>query len=319
LVNETHTARMTTPQSSVTQVIADGLNGVLAKPALLAIPLLIDLYYLLGRRITLEPLLERLGNRVASRDRGGADRIGDWIGDAGGMDALGSIAILVPSFLGGVNREGLYKPVTNGPVEIGNWPVAIIAVIASVWLAAALYAGFGLWLADTIIDRRRSWSERLRAVPKVSLRIVGLAGLILGMMALLVLPLGMLWGLSSIAGIDMGGFFLSLAALVIVVLVVLFYFAPEALLVADVSPPDAMRLSVRIVRNHLWPSVSLALASMLISVGLNEIWELMAVNLPGMLLAIGGSALVGTSLALAAMLFFYQRWLAVEAEPATTR
>ena len=318
-MNKAQTATKAMQLSSVTQLIADGVNIVLARPLLVLIPLLVDLHYLLGWRITLDPLMNRLRSDVESSGRSGSGTTSDVLEHVGTLDVAGMVAVLVPSFLGGVDREGLYWPVSHGSVGIENWAVGLAAVLTLVVITAGIYALFGLWLADAGISRTRSWAERLRKVPVTGVRIVGLAGLILGLMLLLMLPIGLAWAATGAAGAEMQGLFLPLLAFVVIAIIVLFYFAPEALFVAETGPADSMRLSAKVVRRHIWPTLAFALANLLILEGLREIWERMAGNPPGMLLAIIASAFVGSSLAIASMLFFNERWKLLEVEPAQTR
>ena len=316
MVNKAETASKATQLSSVTQLMADGVNIVLARPLLVLIPLLVDLHYLLGWRITLRPILARLGASVESTNWSGSERVGDFLAHVGTLDVAGIVAILVPSFLGGSNREGLYAPVSHGSLRIDTWAFGVGAVVAMIVVAAGVYALFGLWLADAGISRNRSWEQRLRQAPITGLRILGLAGLIFGLMLLLMLPIGLAWAATAIAGAQMQGLFLPLIAIVAITVIVLFYFAPEALFVAGTGPVDSMRLSAQVVRRHIWPTLAFAVATLVVSAGLTELWERMAGNPPGMLLAILASAFIGCSLAIAAMLFFNERWMALDVEPA---
>jgi len=315
-VNKEETATKADPPSSVTQLIADGANIVLARPLLVLIPLLVDLHFLLGWRITLRPVMERLGADVHSSDRFGSERAGDFLTHLGTVDIAGMVAMLVPSFLAGIDREGLYAPVSHGSVAIDAWAFGLGAVVAMIVITVGVFALFGLWLADAGISRNRSWAERLRQAPITGLRILGLVALILGLMLLLTLPIGLAWVATAIAGAQMQGLFLPLIAFIGIALIVLFYFAPEALFVAGAGPTDSMRLSAQVVRRHIWPTLSFALATLLLSLGLSEVWERMAGNPPGMLLAILGSAFAGSSLAIASMLFFNERWKSLDIEPA---
>src|SRR5688500_15157942 len=102
--------------SSVTQLIADGVNIVLSRPLLVLIPFLLDLQYLLGWRITLQPVMDRLAADARGSDRSGSEGVGDFLEHLGSLDIAGMVAILVPSFLGGIDRDGLYAPVSHGAV-----------------------------------------------------------------------------------------------------------------------------------------------------------------------------------------------------------
>jgi hypothetical protein len=319
LVNKAQSASKAIHLSSVTQLIADGVNIVLARPLLVLIPFLLDLQYLLGWRVTLQPVMDRLAADAHASDRSGSEGVGDFLEHLGSLDIAGMVATLVPSFLGGIDRDGLYAPVSHDAVAIDNAAFAAGVVVAMIVIAAGVYAFFGLWLADTGIARNRSWEDRFRRVPITGVRIVGLAALVLGLLLLLTLPIGLVWAATSIAGAQMQGLFLPLIAFIVITVIVLFYFAPEALFVAETGPADSMRLSAKVVRRHIWPTLAFALATLIVSAGLSEIWERMAANPPGMLIAMLASGFMGSSLAIASMLFFNERWKALELEPVQRR
>ncbi len=307
MVNKSRVAVKADTESTITQVIADGVNTVLSNPVLLAIPLLLDVFYLLGRRVTLEPMLNRWSQRAATGDWSISSRASELLADAGRVDVFGLFWILIPSFLGGADRGDLYEPISRSTWQVSNLAAGIVVVGLVLLLTALVYALFGLWLADTGLERGRSWSERFRKTPIVAVRILALIGLIFGIAAFLLLPVGMAWAATTVVGINLSGLLLPIVTLVIVAMIVLFYFSPEALFVADATAPEALRLSARVVKQYTWPSLAFVGATMVISWGLTTVWEHMADSPPGMALAIAASAFVGCSLALAAMFFFRDR------------
>lgn len=306
-MNKSGVAVKSDPESTITQVIADGVNTVLSNPALLAIPVLVDAFYLLGRRVTLEPMMSRWSQWVASENWSISARASELLADIGRVDVFGLVWILIPSLLGGSDRGELYVPISRSTWQISNLAVGIPVVVLVVILTAFAYSLFGLWLADTGLERGRSWRERLRRTPIVALRVLALVGLILGIAAFLLLPVGMAWAATTVVGINLNGLLLPIVTLVVVAMIALFYFSPEALFVAESSAPDALRLSARVVKRYTWHSLAFIGATMILGWGLSVIWERIAVNPPGMALAIGASAFVGCSLALAAIFFFRDR------------
>ncbi len=304
--------------SSVTQVIADSVNALVARPAVLLIPILLDLYYVAGWKVTLQSPLERLSDKIRGASWTGHDRIAGWVSDAGGLDIMGAFWLLIPSLLGGADRGGVYDPLERGDVSVGNVAVAAITMVFAILAAVLVYGLFGAWLADIGLNRSRSWNERLRVVPRASARVLGIYGMGIGIIVLLCLPMLLAWGATAVAGIDLQGLFLPLIAMFVIGVVVLFFFAPEAVFIVEARPAEAMRLSARVVRRNGWTTLAFIAATTVISWGLTEVWERLATNAPGLMLAILASAFVGCALALAAMKFFYERWLSLEQEKSAT-
>ena len=82
---------------SVTGLIADGVNLALTHLSLLLVPLLLDLYYLVGWKVTLGPLVARLESRAADLDGDRRDQVMRAIDEAGSWDITGLLSIFVPS------------------------------------------------------------------------------------------------------------------------------------------------------------------------------------------------------------------------------
>jgi hypothetical protein len=308
LEGKIRSATKTGELSSAPQVIAEGVSAVVARPWIMVIPLLLDLYYLLGWRITLGPALERLGGWAAGWSWSGGERIDRVLSEAGALDLAGVFGLVVPTFLGGVDRDGMYDPVSRSGLSIEHGIAAVIVLAMFLTLAALLYAVFGVWLADIGLERERSWKDRVRMVPDTAARILGLAFLIAGLLALLSLPVVLAWAAASVAGVELQGLLLSVLTLIGLAVIVFCYFAPEALFVTNAGPAEALRLSARVVKRSGWATLGFILATTIISWGLSDVWERMATNLPGMLLALAGNAFVGCSLAIAAVRFFAERW-----------
>jgi len=302
----------------VLEVITDSVNVVLANLGLLAIPLVIDIFYVAGRELSISPVVERVSGRLERASFSGSDRLSTWASDAAGTDLTGLFALVLPTMFGSVNSGAGYDPIKQSELTIGNAMVALVAIVAIVLLAAVTYGLFGAWLSDVGLNRTRSWEDRLRALPAISARIAGVFGLGIGIAILLCLPMLLAWGATSIAGLDLKGLFLPLIVIVSTALLVLFFFAPEAIFVAGASPAQALRLSAAIVRRNGWATLGFIGATTLISWGLSDVWERLATNPPGLMLAMAGSAFAGTSLALASMLYFNGRWLSLDQEIAPT-
>ena len=238
---------------SVTGLIADGVSLVLSHLSLLLFPLVLDLYYLIGWKVTIGPLTSRFESRVADLDNNRQDQAMRALGEVGSWDLSGLLSMFVPSFLAGADRSNLYLPMDRNTVAIDSILVAVLAGALFLVAGCLLYALFGQWLADIALDRERTWTERIHAAPRVTVRVLALVGLVLGVFLIVLGPLGLIWAGGAAFGVDLQALLLPFVVLLVLAILALFYFAPEALMVANVSAPSALRLSATVVRRILAP------------------------------------------------------------------
>ncbi|MGD9712217.1 MAG: hypothetical protein AB7V46_09150 [Thermomicrobiales bacterium] len=308
----TQTTSPITSPSSVLDVLTDSINVVLANMWVLIIPLVLDAAYVVGRQINVAPALDSTIDRLDQATFTGSERLASIVDTIAGVDLTAMFAMVLPTMFGGADSDGTYDPVVSDTVVIGSPMVAALAVAVIFVLTALIYGLFGLWLADVGLNRNRSWSERFRSLPATSVRIAGVFALGIGVVLILAMPLLLAWGATSVAGLDLQSLFVPVIVIMATCVLVLFYFAPEAVFVAGASPARALRLSARVVRGNGWTTLGFIGATTLISWGLSDLWARLASNAPGLLLAMAGSALAGSALALAGMKFFNERLLSLE-------
>jgi hypothetical protein len=95
--------------------------------------------------------------------------------------------------------------------------------------------------------------------------------------------------------------------LVFLAMYVLFYFAPDSLLVDLSGPVQALRASSAVVRRNLSVTLLFVIVSVFISIGLADVWDRVATNAPGLAIAVIANAFVGCVLWIASLLFFSER------------
>lgn len=291
---------------TITEVIAAAADVVIANPMLMVAPLLLDLYYLFGWRLTAAATFDRLESRLIAENNSVTTWLAEHLDSASRLDLAGLPAFVIPSLL--PDTEGrLYQPVTRTTLTIDNWGAFMLAGVVMIALTMFLFGFVGLWLADTGLRRERSWSERARLSPVVGGRFVLLALLFIGMLLLLLLPFLIAMAVAQTADVSLESLVLSIGVLAFLAMYVLFYFAPDSLLVDLSSPVQAMRASSAVVRRNFSVSLLFVIVSVFISIGLADVWDRVATNAPGLALAIVANAFVGTILWIASLLFFSER------------
>lgn len=292
---------------TITQVIAAAADVVIARPLLMIVPVLLDLYYLAGWKITAGDTFARLRTAALDLKTGDGEQLADYIVDGSKADLTGMVSFVIPSFLAGSTSDHLYRPLDRTAIGVDNWGALMLAVVVLIGVTMALFGVFGLWLADTGLKRDRSWGDRLRLGPVVGGRFMLMLLLIIAMVLLLCVPLFVAMVVAAVLGIGMEGLVLSISVLVGLALYVLFYFAPDSLLVDLATPVQALRASSAVVRRNLLVTLGFALVSVIISIGIADLFDRIATSAPGLAIAIVANAFVGCVLWIASLLFFSER------------
>jgi hypothetical protein len=292
---------------SITEVIAAAADVVIARPLLMIVPVLLDLYYLAGWKITAGDTFARLRTAALDLKTSDGDQLAGYIVDAGKSDLTGMISFVIPSFLAGSTSDDVYRPFERTIVGVDNWGALMLALVILIAVTMALFGVFGLWLADTGLKRDRTWGDRLRLGPVVGGRFMLMLLLIVAMVLLLCVPLFIAMVIAAVLGVGMEGLVLSISVLVGLALYVLFYFAPDSLLVDLAGPVQALRASSAVVRKNFLVTLGFAIVSVIISIGLADVFDRVATSAPGLGIAIVANAFVGCVLWIASLLFFSER------------
>ena len=290
----------------VTDAIAEGCFAVARRPYLLLLPVLLDLFYWLGDRLTPAPLVEAL---IALLRQGGA-------ADAATVDGLRALerdsdlfallALGVQALLPLLEPGAVARPWPQGTLDLGAWPLVVLiglALALAGLFALALYlTGLAQMVRGEAFDLRRIAGRG----PVSWLRLLGLFGIVAGALLLLVLPILLLAGVMVALGANPAPL---LVLLLVPVLWGYFFLAlaPEAIVVSDVGPLQAIKLSVRVVRRNVWAVLGLLGATVLITQGFPYLWVALARQLPGVPVAIAGNAFLATGLTAAGMYFYRER------------
>ena len=131
--------------------------------------------------------------------------------------------------------------------------------------------------------------------------------LFLTMFLLLLSPFLIALAIASSAEIDLESLVLTVGVLLFLAMYVLFYFAPDSLLVELSGPVQALRASSAVVRRNLSISLLFVTVQVFISIGLADVWDRLATNAPGLAIATVANAFIGCVLWIASLLFFSER------------
>lgn len=296
------------PVPGVISTIADGFSIVLWRPAIAIIPLLLDLYYWLGWKIELGSFAVALRHWLIDAGVNRTDenlvrvaRFSQW--DASTMPSF----FFVPSLLADVNPSRYYEFRSKDIYSTSSWGFDLLILAALALAGVYLSAAFLVMLADAARDRQRSVGNRLRTITTVWVRLMGAIGLAALTAAAMFGPLAGIWSAFSTAGANLGPVFAMIAVLLGVILFGMFWFAPDAIVMSDVGPLEAVKRSITVVRTFFWQSLCFLAASTIIALGLGDLCLRLAGSAPGLLIGVIANAFFSSGLAIASFLFYNSR------------
>lgn len=301
------TAKQPPAPPGVIDFIADGLSLALARPLLLLIPMLLDLYYWVGWRVSISSLTGPIQRWLLDMDTTESADMANRLETVGRSDIMSILSLFVPSLLGGVGRDGIYNLGARPSFAPGAWWFDLL-LIAAVFLGATLLMMvYSMPLADAALERSRSFGALARSVVHAWMRFVGLLVVAGGVLLLLLGPVLVAAAVLLIVGVNAQPL-IALASLVFGIFAYLILvMAWDAIAVDEIGPLNAIRNGYRIVRAQFWPTVGLVGAWLLIVVGLSQVWLEIADSAPGLLIAVIANSFFASGLAMASMLFYAHR------------
>ncbi|MHB1356060.1 MAG: hypothetical protein ACYCZF_08815 [Anaerolineae bacterium] len=288
---------------NIIETMSTAFNTIIKRIWLLVIPIALDMFLWLGPKVSVVPLVndfmvmiqQGLASAGTSGQTNGADLVSSLLPEL--QAALGNTNLLallswgrvgVPSVSGllPITSQNLVLTITT-PVQMVGIELAILALglfLACIFIGLISQAvrGEGLNLGHVLRRAPTHWLYLvLISIPLFILMILALVlGTLLGPLVFLVLG-GILW------------------------ISLYLFFVPQAVILSDASPLEALRDSFIIVRLNFWSSLGLILLVYLIGGGFGLIWSRLTFSPFGIVGSILANAFVGTGL-LAAVCFFYR-------------
>ncbi len=301
--------------AGVIDTLSAGYETVNRHPWILAVPILVDLFFWLGPHLSLASLVRETLGRIAVPIGFSGEMAQAYQDYRDGLQQAGEsfnlFTLLTAHFPGLPSlmaaKEGL------GPTIAVNdpWMVLLLFLllpILGLWLASVYYLGIGSQIRETADGAASLWGRVWRTWSRmIAFMVLAIgAGLLLGV-PLLVLTLAAGAISSSLLG------FIA-AFLWVTALWVQFYlfFVVDAMVINDVGAIQAMRNSITVVRFNLGSTLGLVVAIWVIMLGMPIVWDTMSSNILGNAAGIIGNAYISTGLAVASMRFYRDRFARVQ-------
>ncbi len=310
----------TQPALGVIEALSTGLDVVLRHPWLLVIPLLLDLFLWVGPRIqapslyrALEPSLRQMTTEMTSFDaRFAAQELSKAVEQfftQYNLFAWLSIGLIgVPVVNGGIDATS--KLVTGSPPILwqvdgfGSYLLTLVILTSIGLLIAALFwTMLGEYVTGKPLQTAR-WIKQSFQIWKQLLLLVTMA---LGLALMSIFPLSMVMLVLGALSAGLASLVPLLAMGVVVWIIWVCMFTPHGLVLQHMPLGRAIRTSILIVRTNFTATAGLALIFIAISLGMGLIWESVAADSWLRLIAMAGSAIIGTGLIVASLLFYQNR------------
>jgi hypothetical protein len=319
-VRESTSARGPLPRATgIIDTLSAGFGVVNQRPWIVLLPVLLDLFFVFGPRVSVAPLVSRLVALPAfersfaagmSPDAARAEVIAV-------AEDLNLLALLSP---GGVSIPSVVPllGVARGPIVYVDSGGAVLAIgLGALLVGALLGCVYRVMLAQGARDGAISPLRLPREAILAWLRVVGFAIVLLVLMVMVVIPLAIVTTLASL--IAAGAAMLMTGVVVTIALVAQLYlfFTSDAIFMSRVGPIEAMRRSVSVVHAGAWSALSFAVLVTVTLVGMTQVWTALASQAGwGLAFAIVGNAYIASGLVAASMLFYQERMTVLLAQRA---
>jgi hypothetical protein len=214
----------------------------------------------------------------------------------------------VPVVNGGI--DATLKLVTGSPPimwQVGSLGGYLLMYALLTMIGLFLSALFWTMLGGYVRGEAMQTARWLRQSFELWKKLLLLMIVIISLILLSVFPLSMVMFTLSVFSVGLASLVPLLAVGVFAWIILVCVFTPHGLVLHHMSLSRAVNTSILIVRANFAPVAGLVVIAMAISVGTGLIWEGLAADSWLRLIAIAGSAIVGTGLIVASLLFYQNR------------
>jgi hypothetical protein len=319
-VRESTSARGPLPRATgIIDTLSAGFGVVNQRPWIVLIPVLMDLFFVFGPRISIVPLVSRLVSMPAfERSLGGGmapeTARAEVIAIAEDLNLLALLSpggVSVPSVvpLLGLSR-GAITYIDSGGAAFG---IGLGALLLGALLGCVYRAILAQGARDSVLSPLRL----PRDAGVAWLRVVLFAMLLAVAMFMVVIPLAFVAALVSLVAAGAAMLVTGLVVTLSLVVQLYLFFTPDAIFMSRVGPIEAMRRSVQVVHAGAWSALTFAVLITVALIVMAQVWSALAGQAGwGLALAIVGNAYIVSGLVAASMLFYQERMATLLAQRA---
>lgn len=293
----------------VIATLTAGLELTTGNLWLIVLPVLVDIFYWLGPRLSVRDLVEGAAVGLQSDPALAemAAQIEELAAQFNVFTTLSVPLIGIPALMSGPIPED--TPLSVLVVEVDSffqWFVLFAGLSFLGLLMTALYLGMiGLALWGLAGAERPKFWRFMRSLVVSAVRLLGLGIMFIAILVIVSLPL---LPVAALLGLLAGSLFLGVMMLgFILVATYLFLAVPGIILNARPLLP-AVAESVQLVHRNILPTVNLLLLVVLISSGMNLLWHMADDGSWLTAISIAGHGFVSTALAAAIFIYYRDRF-----------
>jgi hypothetical protein len=318
--------------SGVNETVASGLSLPLSRPWLVVVPILLDVFLWMGMQIPITRMTDPLAREMAERGGDNGELAADQIRLLGETFRLNDVVgSMLPSVFSGLSRDNLFNlmwatfaPTLASGVDrrdlAGVWHDAIGAVADPGSIGGIIGLGVVFFLISTLLtvawrvplalamaNRRLGTVDVIRYIVRAWVRFVALIALIGVVGTMLLVPILLVAGLLLLVQVDLAALVSIFLVMLASVVAIYARFVLESIIVNDIGPIRALKRSALISQTFVGATVRFSIAAALLASGALRLWDAMIPSPPGLPVAIVVNSFLGTGIAIASMMFYYDR------------
>ena len=294
-------------RASIIDTLSSGYRLINRWPLLLAPPIVLDLFFWFGPRLSAPKPLQAMTDQLISQSEASEEILGMLRAGTAQSDLFALLALQLPSMMRLLPPGQIPLVAARPQVELTSveqtFGLGVVLGLVGLLLSTIYLVPIG----RAVRDSRPDWAGSLSPIWRSWLRQLALLGLLVVAAVGAAIPLAFITAVLTVVGLPLGTLMLFVVQIVVIWLLVYLFFVVNAIIVSEVGPVQAIRYSVVVVRTNFWSSIGLILLTVIISIGLPEVFKLIARVAVGVPVAILANAYINTGLAAASMLFYRDR------------
>ena len=292
--------------------LSAGFGVVNQRPWLILLPVLLDLFFLFGPRVSVAPVIGQVltqpGVERAFAARGDASLEATRRQVLSGADEFNLLSLLSPGTGSVPSIVPVLRSGTGQLTLIDSAGTASVMALSALVLGALIGSMFRAMIAQQISDGELHVQRVPGEAVAAWLRLLGYALLVLAVGTVLTLGLAFITALLTIFAGPLATFATAIAVTLFVWAYLCLYFAQDAIFISRAGPLAAIRLSAAVFRANTWATVGIAVLITIMLLGMAQVWVMLAARASwGLALGIVGNAYIASGLVAASMLFYRER------------
>lgn len=292
--------------------LSAGFGVVNQRPWLVLLPVLLDLFFLLGPRVSVAPIVDRAlaqpGVERAFAARGDASFEQTRQQIATSAETFNLLTLLSPGAASIPSIMPVLGMGTGRFTTLDSPGTALVMAVSALVLGALMGCAFRAVIAQHLADGEIHAVQLPGESVAAWLRLLGYAALVIAVGGLLAVLLAFLTALVTIFAGPLGTILTALVVTLVLWAQLYLFFAQDAIFISRVGPVGAIRRSAAVVRANTWAAIGIAVLMTVILVGMAQVWVMLASRASwGLALGIVGNGYIASGLVAASMLFYRER------------